>query len=161
MTAEQSYVIKEAAKGNPNAEEFLRCWFRRCHFVDDLHDWHRDDSLSAERAIGLHPDPRKRLADMEAEWLFCLAQNPFWLEHKATLVPLMLTAASAWEDSNRMPPGTVRDVLKAQWHEVVWATAMICGGWPHMRAVAARNRDFDIEMLTDQLKEVPDGIVRS
>jgi hypothetical protein len=137
LNDQQIRIIMEAAKGDSNAEEFLRCFAERCHFVDDLYDYDWKDHA---------PNPRSHLAQQEAQWLFCLSSNSFWLAHKATLLPLMLASVSAWEDSNAMSEGYTRDVLKGYWHEVVWMVAFIRGGWPHMRSMSGRNRDYDLEL---------------
>ena len=129
MTKEAIIII--AANGNAAAQAFLEVFVRRAHYLDDLED-----------------EPKVlRIADFESEWLFTLAGNPFFVAHREQLVPLMILALNAWADSNKMAAGPVRDVVKGLWHEVVYMTAFIVGGWPHLRAVTAAAREYDLEVL--------------
>lgn len=145
MNAPREEIILAAANGNKFAAQFLTAYAARCHHVDDSFD------LDKPICIG----------DAEAAWLFELAVNPFWNDHKATLLPVMMLATNAWMDSNNMPAGVMRDVVKGYWHEVVWLVAFICGGWQHMREVSKKFRHYDVEPETVPIrKEAPDGALR-
>lgn len=120
-------IIKLAANGNAKAEEFLRDYADHAHYVDDLKDQDKVIDIPAQ----------------EARWLICISSNPFFDQHKAMLVPLMLCGLNAWADSHNFR-GVERDVVKGVWHEVVYAVAMITGGWAHMRRVSA-HREYDIQ----------------
>lgn len=147
MTKEQ--IIKLAASGNPQAELFLEAFVRRAHYLDDIQDQDQGKTL--------------RVADFESEWLFTLAANPFFLTHREQLVPVMILSINAWADSNLMERGPVRDVVKGLWHEVVYLTAFIVGGWPHLRIVTSTAREYDLEPTEIPIagrEEVPNGTLR-
>ena len=149
-------IIRQAASGNPFAETFLRAYVGRAHWLDDLVDEPRHPCCEV-------------LARHEAEWLQQLTGNPFFTANSARLVPLMLTGLNAWVDSNRMPPGPVRDVLKAQWHELVHAVALVTGGWDALRKLTRSGREYDFETvpiahlppaITEPAKGGFNGVVR-
>lgn len=137
MTEEE---IQFVAKGNPAAAEFLTVFVAHCHLLDDVIDG--DQAVTDERLIAL-----------EAQWLLVLTGNPFVQVNRALLVPLILQGYNAWLDSNRWAKHrdaykrVASDVLKGFYHEVVWHTAFLCGGWDHMRAVTTRARDYDFEPM--------------
>ncbi len=131
MNTDRDTILQAAANGNAGALEFLRCFARRAHWVDDIAD------AICER-------PAYKVAEMEAEWLLCLASNPFFLAHRAQLVPAMVLALNAWVDSDNQKP-MVRDVVKGQWHEVVWLVAWLTGGWNKLRATSSQFRAYDFE----------------
>jgi len=148
METNRDTILQAAANGNAGALEFLRCFARRAHWVDDLVD---------ETKAGGSVDCGET-AKAEADWLVCLASNPFFLAHRAQLVPAMVLALNAWVDSNRATTeaeqGGVNglrqwaaqmDVLKGQWHEVVWLVAWLTGGWAKLRETSSRFRDYDFE----------------
>lgn len=138
MNVNRDDILTAAANGNAAALEFLRVFARRAHFIDDCCD----------------DPPRKgvgEMADAEAEWLVCLASNPFFLAHRAQLVPSMLLAMNAWADSE-MPKfewRSQRDVIKGQWHEVVWLVAWLTGGWDHLKAMSREFREYDFEPVKE------------
>lgn len=129
-------ILKRAAGPDESALEFLRGFARRAHWVDDLHD---------QDCFGVDEPGPERIASEEANWLRVIVVNQFFRQNSAILFPAMISALSAWADSDRMPTDVSRAVLKAQWHEVVWLVAFITGGWPHMREVAGQCREFDVE----------------
>lgn len=129
--ATRDEILTAAANGNAAALQFLQVFAKRAHYVDDLTD---------ERG----PANPFELAANEEEWLLCLSSNPFFLAHKAQLVPAMVVALNAWVDSNGML-GAPRDVVKGQWHEVVFLVAWLTGGWSRLRGVSAQFRSYDFE----------------
>jgi len=151
----RSELITLAANGNAAAEHFLQAFSARAHFLDDVAD-------SDKHAIS-----PTNIAAAEADWLMCLSGNPFFQKHSNMLVPVMLCGLNAWADSNNMPPGDIRDVVKGIWHEVVYVVAWLTGGWAHMRIVSA-NREYDIERINSIVRdarlqteeEVRDGTLR-
>lgn len=137
-------ILTAAAHGNAAALEFLRVFARRAHWVDDLVDEYGDD----------RPSECGRMAAMESEWLLILTGNPFFLAHRAQLVPAMVLALNAWVDSEAMRAGgpagrQAGDVVKGQWHEVVWLVAWLTGGWQHLRETSSRYRSYDFEKSRD------------
>ncbi len=144
-------ILQAAANGNAQALEFLRVFARRAHWVDDIADGAKGQR--GKGAEGNGPAPQdglfflSTLARYESEWLLCLASNPFFLAHRAQLVPQMILALNAWEDSEAVDWDStdIRDVLKAKWHDVVWLVAWLVGGTEHLRNVTREHRSFDLE----------------
>ncbi len=137
-------IVKAAAGGNADAEAFLHGFVRRAHWVDDIADGearHGPERTDAE--FGLHPLGTD-LARMEAEWLMLLSANPFFLAHRAQLVPVMMLALNAWADSEQRG-GNERFILKGLWHEVVYCVAWLTGGWPRLKQVTSDFREYDME----------------
>ena len=131
-------LITAAANRNADALEFLRAFVARAHWIDDLAD---NDKLEGE--LWYEPDA---FAAQETRWLLTLTANPFFCAHRAQLVPAMVVALNAWVDSH-LPrfAGPAGDVIKGQWHEVVWLVAWLTGGWEHLRTVTITFRQYDIE----------------
>lgn len=147
MSTNRDDILIAVAKGNPGALEFLRVFARRAHWIDDVAD---GDKLDAGARYGCH-----EIAKHESEWLLTLSSNQFFLAHRAQLVPAMVLALNAWEDSNKFT-GTERDVIKGQWHEVVWLVAFLVGGTRHLQSVTSAWRSYDIEARgTENGCEVP------
>lgn len=137
-------ILEAVAKGNPGALEFLRVFARRAHAVDDLADLDVPMAVDVSNRV-------QHLAYIETEWLLLLSSNTFFLAHRAQLVPAMILALNAWVDSERFD-GDVRDVVKGQWHEVVWLVAFLVGGTNHLRAMTWRFRAYDLEQSAEDLK---------
>lgn len=135
--------IAGAANGNAAAARFLGVFWDRAHLVDDL--------IDDKGAIG-----DEVLAAAEADWILELTANPFFVEHRAKLVPLLCLGLNAWVDSNRLPAGPVRDVLKGVWHETFYAVALLTGGWQAMRKCSeVRPYDFEADWETVPIKLDP------
>lgn len=143
MSVNRDEILTAAANGNASALEFLRVFAHRAHFIDDVVD--QDKPMSEIRE-----DRVKGMAYNECEWLLTLSGNPFFLAHRAQLVPAMVLALNAWVDSEAWQGvgdklQVQRDVVKGQWHEVVWLVAWLTGGWTKLREVSGRYRDYDFE----------------
>lgn len=154
-------IVTTAANGNAAALEFLNAFERRAHWVDDIVDLDRDFAVAVS-------DRAKEAAHHEQEWLLCISSNAFFLAHRAQLVPAMLLALNAWVDSESIEWDSpdVRDVVKGQWHEVVWLVAWLTGGWLKLREVSGKYREYDLEdrdlpIPTVPLREEANGLVRS
>lgn len=156
MEPNRDEILQAAAKGNASALEFLRVFARRAHWVDDLVD--AEFPYRSEMQGPLKGVECKYVAESEMEWLLCLSANQFFLAHRAQLVPAMLLALTAWVDSNapfKFKHGggqeqeehwyIQRDVIKGQWHEVVWLVAFLVGGTEHLRTITAKFRSYDFE----------------
>ncbi len=161
---ERDEILQAASHGNAAALEFLRVFARRAHWVDDLADRDTSKSGRADGSLGmtaLGPAPSD-LAEFEAEWLLCLSANPFFLAHRAQLVPAMVLALNAWVDSEAMRSAAA-DVVKGQWHEVVWLVAWLTGGWTKLRDVSGQFRSYDFEPADDlrvDLRKEANGLPR-
>lgn len=125
-------IIEFAANGNADALRWLSAFAAFAHFVDDSVD--RDNPVTAEDA------GRITLA-MLHECSF----NPWYLENRERLMALTEQAVNAWVDSHSAQNAAVRDVLKGMWHEVVFHSARICGGWERLRAITGEFREYDFE----------------
>jgi hypothetical protein len=136
MTANEKCAL--AANGSHDAERFCVAWARFCHLLDDVID--KDNPVTDE-------DIARELVSFLANTI----TNKFVGQHRESLMSIMVQSANAWLDSNRMPAGGERDVLKGMWHEVIWHVAYLTGGWQHMRFVTQTCREYDIE------KEVLNG----
>lgn len=133
-------ILQAAAKGNASALEFLRVFARRAHWVDDLKDGDKLDAGATYSA--------EAFLKNESEWLLTLSGNAFFLAHRAQLVPAMILALNAWVDSERMPHPTC-DVVKGQWHEVVFLVAWLVGGTLHLQDVTRKLRAYDFEPVKE------------
>jgi hypothetical protein len=154
MSAEpqREEILMQAANGNKDALEFLRVYARRAHWVDDLCDRDKLD-------VGAHYGANQ-LAPMEAEWLLMIAVNPFFQTHRPMLVPAMILALNAWKDSE-LPTFTYRaqrDIIKGQWHEVIWLVAFVTGGWEKMSATSRAFRAYDLEECKTSNQEESNGL---
>ena len=156
MNTNRDEILKAAAHGNAAAQDFLRAFATRAHWVDDLAD---GDSNPTDSSSPTAPPTASKLAEMEGEWLLTISGNPFFLANRAALVPAMLLALNAWVDSEAMPTHDVgygghvpskeklgaQAAVKGQWHEVVWLVAWLTGGWQHLRATSREFRAYDFE----------------
>lgn len=124
-------IIARAANGNAAAAEWLLAWFRFCHLLDDLVD--RDTPVPLTANV---------IAASLVDFIRVVSFNPFYGLHKAQLFGLVVQAANAWVDSEEGQQP--RDVLKGMWHEVLYHTAFITGGWGVLRGVSAL-RGYDYE----------------
>lgn len=154
MSVNRDEILTAAANGNASALEFLQVFARRAHFVDDICD-------KAVRPLAAD------LAQSEAEWARVLMLNPFVNSYRAALLPAMRLALNAWAHSDAMsfraqgvPPtaeeiqfAATRDVLKGQWHQVVWMVADITGGWEYLHEISAKYRDYDFEAVEQKATE--------
>lgn len=132
-------ILTAAANGNGSALEFLRVFTRRAQWVDDLRDRDKLDAGGWYEASAF--------ASREAEWLLCLASNPFFAQYRAQLVPVMVLGLNAWVDSEdpKWKARSRNEVLAGLANEVFWLVAWLTGGWQKMRDVSAKYRDYDVE----------------
>jgi len=132
MTREE--IIKRASGGSTEAHRFLTAYARRAHWLDDLIDQDKADTITGPQA--------ERLAEEEAHWITEIATNAFFQSHRDRLLPVMLLGLNAWVDSEKCHGGQ-RAGLKGLWHETVYAVAMLTGGWPALRSLTSTAREYD------------------
>ncbi len=130
MTSEQ--IIKMAANGNQQAEDFARAWVNYCHMLDNAYD---RDTLQTDDAI----------AKISVQWMTELCGNDWFMQHRAMLFGTMVVSFNAWVDSNRKT-GVERHVLAGMYHEVVYLVAFLTGGWAHLRHVTSECREYKQEV---------------
>ena len=136
MTAEAKKIVTFAAFNNAGAAAYLEALIDYVHLVDDLHDRDNPEAGEAEHIAGI-------LARWNHELLF----NPFVAANRERLAALMEQALSCWVDSHSLPRGQERaaDVIKGQYHEIVFHVARLTGGWSHKRECERMFRDYDFE----------------
>lgn len=143
-------ILTAAAHGNAAALDFLRSFARWAHWVDDLADGDKLPPGHACYSAAVH-------AENECEWLLTLSANPFFLAHRAQLVPVIILALNSWVASEEWREqgldernlGRV-EVLAGQANEVFWLVAWLTGGWMKLREVSRTYRDYDTEATGDQ-----------
>ncbi len=124
-------ILKSAANGNAAAYEWLQAWYCLCHLLDDLVD--RDTELPISANV---------VSASMVDFIRVISFNPFYQMNKPQLFGLVVQAFNGWVDSEE--GAQPKDVLKGLWHEVVYHTAYITGGWGALRGVSA-HRSYDYE----------------
>jgi hypothetical protein len=120
--------------GNPEALRFLFNWNLFCHGIDDIID-------DTKRT-----DPEEVIAAFaQANIVYSL---PFYQANAARLQTTIMLVTNAyadsvaWEKSPNKGHQSMADVLRFAGNEMVFAVALICGGYRHMRAISASVREF-------------------
>src|SRR6056300_1425672 len=120
---------------NEQAWLFVETFATRAHDLDDLIDG--DKEVNDEDLI-----------KAEMDWMVALSSNQFYKAHQSFLMPLLIMSCNTWLDANRWEKGedavkrTHSDVLKSQYHEVIFATVYLCGGWNAMREFTKLHREY-------------------
>lgn len=125
-------IIKMACRGSAQAECFCMAWATFVHTLDDCVD--KDKPLS--------PDA---VASAFANFFAEVAANPFFQTYKGLLFGVMMQSANYWTESHERTVPAERDILKAQWHAVIYQVAYLVQGWNHMREVTHKAMGFDYE----------------
>ncbi len=131
-------IIRDVCRGNREAELFCETFVRWCHWIDDVVD--KDSGWSPQETI-----------EVNLQALLTFSGNPFFEKHKASLIPLIIQAFRAFVDSTLMEQARdvrdrrAADVLKSNYHEVIWHVAFLVGGFDHLTAVTQRHRHFDYD----------------
>jgi hypothetical protein len=137
---EREQIIELAAGGNEDAQRLLTVFVGFAHTLDDVVD--------GDRAV-----PDDELLQGVLNWTCEAASNPFFQQHRAALLPVILLAVNSWLDANRWARAEdprqrlAADVLKGQYHEVVYLVAFLTGGWRALRALTAAAREYDFETV--------------
>lgn len=121
------------ANGNVDAFNFIwRCW-NFCHVIDDLVD--RDQPMLIDEV--------SRELFLFIETLCC---NPFFQQHKLSLLPLILNACHGWVTGEEAAAqgSSNSSVLKCSDFAIYSHVAFLIGGWQHMRAID-QIRQYDKE----------------
>lgn len=136
-------------------EHAVRFFLDLSHFVeiyDDLVD--QDKPVSAA-------DINSALFSV----LCYMPSNPFFLQHRLTLTPLIFTSINAWADANEFQNGTVSEKalaygLKGGGVEVLLSIISITRGVEYMRSVSAEVRRIIMahETFEEYLEEVKDVV---
>lgn len=136
-------LYDEVTCGNSDALKFIFHWNIYCHGIDDI----VDGALSMR-------DPEVVVsAFAQANVLYSL---PFYQAHVARLQTVIALVANAyadsvmWEDSHDKGQRIMSDVLRFSGNEMLFAVALICGGYQHMRRVSAKLRNMSWQDHHDQ-----------
>jgi hypothetical protein len=122
----------EVCCGNRDAERFIAQWNLFVHGIDDIID---TGNASAEEIISVFAQAN------------VVYSQQFYRDHYLTLQPVILLITNAYADSvlweKRGTEGQKKmaDVLRFAGNEILFAVALICGGYQHMRSVSAGIRD--------------------
>lgn len=94
-----------------------------------------------------------------------MPSNPFFLQHRLTLTPLIFTSINAWADANEFQHGTMSEKalaygLKGGGVEVLLSIISITRGVEYMRSVSAEVRRIVMahETFEEYLEEVKDVV---
>jgi hypothetical protein len=136
-------------------ENALRFFLDLSHFVeiyDDLVD--KDKPVSAR-------DINHALFAV----LCYMPSNPFFLQHRPTLTPLIFTSINAWADANEFQSGTMSEKalaygLKGGGVEILLSIISITRGVEYMRSISAEVRRIVMahESFEEYLEEVKDVV---
>lgn len=139
MTIEQAKMI---CNGNQQAEAFISAFVGYCHLIDDIVD------------EGGVKDTRMAKETLQLFEQFFL--NPWFKEYGPLLWPLVVQGTNAWLDANVLAKSEKQenkiasDVIKGMYHEVVWFTAYLCGGFDHMKQITSTMREYDFESRKEE-----------
>lgn len=134
-------IFSEICCGNRDAFNFCVHFLLWVQLIDDAID--RDKPLGEPEII----------ARINLEALMTFAFNPFWQEHKKSLMSLVIQGTKAfadsleWEKRENFRDRAAADVLKSQYQEVFWHVARICGGYDHMDAVTKKYRHYQYDAI--------------
>ena len=142
----------EISFGNAHARAFTGMWSSFCHLIDDVVDGEKIDAAGFVTEL------------MRAIEAFSF--NPFYLQYKRELYPLIVQSASAfldsyrWEHSPETLQATHANALRVFYDCVNYHVAYICSGndFNKMREVTERWRDFVwSDVNTDGMANLSEG----
>ena len=99
---------------NEQAWEFVELFAKWSHQIDDIVDGDKD--ICDEEIV-----------EMQLCWMMAVSGNPFYQANRAFLMPLLIMSSNAWLDANKWEKSEDKvkqchsDVLKSQYHEVIFA----------------------------------------
>lgn len=122
------------ANGNEWAFDFIwRCW-NFFHLLDDL--------IDKDKPVTIQETSRELFLFTQT-----IALNPFFQEHKHSLLPMILNACNGWIAGEEASEANKQyaPVLKCSDFNIYSHTAFLVGGWEHMRYIDSRFRTYDKE----------------
>ena len=118
--------------GNEFAFDFIwRCW-NFFHLLDDL--------IDKDKPVTIQETSRELFLFTQT-----IAINPFFQEHKFSLLPMILNACNGWIAGEEANGKEYAPVLKCSDFNIYSHVAFIIGGWEHMRYVDSKFRTYDKE----------------
>ena len=124
------------ASGNNDAYNWMWAFWSFTHLIDDLVDC--DKNVTTEIA-----------SDSLCEFVECLTQNKFFLENKAFIFPLIISACSRWivgdalDGSNDSEDKIRAEVIRCGDIDVFLGISYLIGGFTHMKNCATQCSLFD------------------
>ena len=124
--------------GNEQAWSFVELFANRSHLIDDIVDG--DKEVSGPEII-----------TAELAWMTELYRNTFYQANQAFLMPITIMACNSWLDSNEWGRSEDEvkqchsDVIKSQYHEVIFACVYLCGGWVALREFTKKHREYQTD----------------
>lgn len=137
MTLSERETVKlydSVCCGNRDALMFVFHWGIYCHGIDDIIDGNPSMQKSEEIIS----------AFAQANVLYSL---PFYRDNWSRLQPVVMLVTNAYADSvsfegsEEAGKKTMSDVLRFAGNEMLFAVALICGGYAHMRKLSAEIRE--------------------
>jgi len=136
-------------------ENAVRFFLDLSHFVEIY-----DDLVDQDKPIS-NDDINRALFAV----LCYMPSNPFFLQHRLTLTPIIFTSINAWADANEFQHGTMSEKalaygLKGGGVEVLLSIISITRGVEYMRSVSAAVRRIIMahETFEEYLEEVKDVV---
>lgn len=143
---EARYWFTQMANGDEDAFRFMWTFWSFTHLYDDLVD--RDRPVTAEQAAGEF-----------VSLLTTLLYNPFFVQHKDTLFPMIVSMfnrwvdGDLWEQSDQLFDQVASSVIRCGDVDLYHIVAFLTGGWDNMRRTH-KARSYDInDSLKAKLKE--------
>lgn len=121
--------------GNTQAIAFVNQLFFAVELWDDLID--KDVEITPER-----------INTVFASLMFGLPSNDWFIQHRGYYLPLIMEAINGFHDSNAMRSADKLHLRNLAFHirnlgvEIHIATALLVGGYDHMRNVSREIREF-------------------
>jgi hypothetical protein len=129
-------LFRSALVSNVNEHAFnfiWRCW-NFCHLIDDL--------IDKDKLVTIQETSRELFLFTET-----IALNPFFQEHKISLLPMILNACNGWIVGEEVSKSNKQHatVLRCSDFNIYSHVAFLVGGWEHMRYVDSKFRIYDKE----------------
>lgn len=110
-------------KGNPEAAKLILDLFKVGHLADNIYDNDSED-VSGD------------LAKLVAVMFTSISLNPFFINHRATLAPLMSICGAKWDTTNKLRKHSNSNVRKYAFvtkgvDDFLYMIALLCGGYDH------------------------------
>ena len=128
-------LYAEVCSGNTDAFLFVCLWAVYVHAIDDIIDGEKH-MQSAESILEVFA---------QANILFT---QPFYRQHAEELQMVVMKATNAYADSVALEKSAdkglrkMADVLRFAGNEMLFAVALICGGFQHMSQLSPRIREM-------------------
>lgn len=126
MSADLEQLLQKAAGGNRDALAFLVAWHRYSHLIDDI----VDGDATPQHVITV------------GRWANELYANPFYVEHRASLGPLVQLITAEYQDSVEMEKSEQEwerieaDTIRHTGANMIRVVAYLLGGYQAMMEIS-------------------------